>query len=126
MATLTIRNLPDEVRDRIRREAAEHGRSMEAEVRRTLSEHYRHRLSAEQISKMLDELNAKIPPLPADAKMDRTETFLASKRIDLLFEEGHITLPEKRDWEKRIDHYAVSLPEVQAFFEEKWPWTPKS
>jgi len=33
MATLTIRNLPDEVRDRLRVRAAENGRSMEAEAR---------------------------------------------------------------------------------------------
>jgi plasmid stability protein len=36
MATLTIRNLPDEVRDRLRVAAAKHGRSMEAEARATL------------------------------------------------------------------------------------------
>jgi plasmid stability protein len=126
MATLTIRNLPDDLRDRIRREAAEHGRSMEAEVRLTLSERYRRKPSPKEISKLIADLHAKIPPLPVGAKMDRTETFLAGKRIDLLFEEGLITLPEKRRWEDRIDRYAVSLPEVQAFFEEKWPWTPKS
>ena len=33
MATLTIRNLPDDVRDRLRLRAAAHGRSMEAEAR---------------------------------------------------------------------------------------------
>ncbi len=33
MATLTIRNLPDEVRDKLRVRAAENGRSMEAEAR---------------------------------------------------------------------------------------------
>lgn len=33
MATLTIRNLPDDVRDRLRMRAAAHGRSMEAEAR---------------------------------------------------------------------------------------------
>lgn len=33
MATLTIRNLPDEVRDRLRVRAAQKGRSMEAEAR---------------------------------------------------------------------------------------------
>jgi len=126
MATLTIRNLPDEVRDRIRREAAEHGRSMEEEARQALALRYRPRPSPREVSKMLDALNAKVPPLPADAKMDRTDSFLASKRIDALFEEGLISLPEKRAWEERIDRFSVSLHEVQAFFEEKWPWTPKS
>lgn len=36
MATLTIRNLPDEVRQRLRMRAARAGRSMEAEVRAIL------------------------------------------------------------------------------------------
>ncbi len=45
MATLTIRNLPDEVRDRIRREAAERGHSMEEEARQALAVRYRPKLS---------------------------------------------------------------------------------
>lgn len=38
MATLTIRGLDDETRDRLRVRAAEHGRSMEAEARSILAE----------------------------------------------------------------------------------------
>lgn len=38
VATLTIRNLPDDVRDRLRLRAAQNGRSMEAEVRQVLAE----------------------------------------------------------------------------------------
>ena len=37
MAVLTIRNLPEEVRDRLRLRAAKAGRSMEAEVREILA-----------------------------------------------------------------------------------------
>lgn len=37
MATLTIRNLSDEVRNRLRVRAARHGRSMEAEAREVLA-----------------------------------------------------------------------------------------
>jgi plasmid stability protein len=40
MATLTIRNLPDEVRNRLRMAAAERGRSMEAEARAALTERF--------------------------------------------------------------------------------------
>lgn len=40
MATLTIRNLPDEVRDKLRVRAAENGRSMEAEARQALVQAY--------------------------------------------------------------------------------------
>lgn len=36
MAVLTIRNLPEEVRERLRRRAAQAGHSMEAEVRAIL------------------------------------------------------------------------------------------
>lgn len=38
MASVTVRNLPDEVRERLRRRAARAGRSMEAEIRRILVE----------------------------------------------------------------------------------------
>ena len=41
MATLTIRNLPDEVRDRLRVRAARNGRSMEAEAREALKQLYK-------------------------------------------------------------------------------------
>jgi plasmid stability protein len=37
VATLTVRDVPDEVRDKLRIRAAENGRSMEAEVREVLS-----------------------------------------------------------------------------------------
>lgn len=37
MAVVTIRNLDDEVRDKLRVRAAKHGRSMEAEVRAILT-----------------------------------------------------------------------------------------
>lgn len=37
MAVLNIRNLPEEIRDRLRVRAARHGRSMEAEARAILA-----------------------------------------------------------------------------------------
>jgi plasmid stability protein len=37
MATITVRNLTDEVQQRLKRRAAEHGRSMEAEARAILT-----------------------------------------------------------------------------------------
>ena len=126
MATITIRNLPDEVRDRMRVEAAKKGHSMEEEARQYLSQGYRPRLSPDEARKKLDELSAKLPPLPAGAKMDGTDAFLAGKRIDLLFEEGLIPLSEKNAWDARIERYDVSLADVQAFFDRLWPWTTKS
>lgn len=37
MATITVRNLDDEVQRRLKRQAADHGRSMEAEARAILT-----------------------------------------------------------------------------------------
>lgn len=42
MADVSIRNLDDDVRDRLRRRAAGNGRSMEAEIRAILTEAVRH------------------------------------------------------------------------------------
>jgi plasmid stability protein len=123
MATLTIRNLADDVRDRMRVEAAKNGRSMEEEARQFLSQGYAPKLSLEELRKKLDTLAVDDLPLPPDAKMDRTDAFLATKRIDLLFDEGLIPLAEKNAWNERIDRYAVSLAEVQSFFDKMWPWS---
>jgi antitoxin FitA len=38
MASITVRNLDDEVKKRLRKQAAEHGHSLEAEARRILRE----------------------------------------------------------------------------------------
>jgi plasmid stability protein len=52
MATLTIRNLPDEVADRLRQLASRNGYSMEEQVRRLLTERVMDRASAlEQIER---------------------------------------------------------------------------
>lgn len=64
MAVLTIRNLPDEVRDRLRLRAAQSGRSMEAEVRDILA-----RASLEpQETTDPDELQGWVDRLYADRK----------------------------------------------------------
>ncbi|HVT23713.1 MAG TPA: hypothetical protein VHD95_03730 [Rhizomicrobium sp.] len=124
MATLTIRNLPNEIRDALRREAAMHNRSMEEEARQTLASRYRPRLSPEEVMKRIAEFNAEHPH-PADAKMSASESVIASKRIDALYEEGLISLEEKRAWDSRIDAYSVRLDEVEEFFRKTWPWYPK-
>ena len=126
MQTLTIRNLPDEVHDALRREAAQHRRSMEEEGRRALAERYTSKMSPEELKAAITKLKTQFPPLPASAKMDTTDAFIAARRIDLLHEEGLIPITEKLSWDERIDRFEVSLPEVQAFFEKMWPWTPSA
>ena len=48
MAQLVVRNLPDDVKERLKRRAERHGHSLEAEVRRVLAE------------------VPELPPLPVD------------------------------------------------------------
>lgn len=118
MATLTIRNLPDEVRDRIRREAAQHGRSMEEEARTFLTQRYAPKVPMEEILKRLDQLNAKYPPRP-DAKMLASEMLIADRRIEALFEAELISREEKIAWHDKIDRDEVSLDDVEKFAAEK-------
>jgi hypothetical protein len=58
MAALTIRNLPDDVRDELRVRAAKNGRSMEAEVRAILEAACAQpaKLSLGEVQKWVDQL----------------------------------------------------------------------
>lgn len=65
MASLTIRNLPDDVRERLRLRAARAGRSMEAEIRAILTEASlaeSRRESAEALQAWVDKLYGKRKP----------------------------------------------------------------
>ncbi|MGH8161166.1 MAG: FitA-like ribbon-helix-helix domain-containing protein [Gammaproteobacteria bacterium] len=65
MAVLTVRNLPDEVRDRLRQRAARAGHSMEAEVRDILvraSVEPERRRSAEALRDWVKEHYGPNPP----------------------------------------------------------------
>ena len=65
MASLTIRNLPDDVRARLRLRAARSGRSMEAEIRAILTEASladSRRESAEALQAWVDKAYGKRKP----------------------------------------------------------------
>ncbi|HEX7070750.1 MAG TPA: Arc family DNA-binding protein [Rhodothermales bacterium] len=65
MASLTIRNLPDDVHERLRLRAARAGRSMEAEIRAILTEASlteSRRESAEALQAWVDKLYGKRKP----------------------------------------------------------------
>jgi plasmid stability protein len=72
MATITVRNLDEGVQQAIRARAAEHGRSMEAEVRAILTESTRSRgfltawLSAARATGPELTLPARTPPRELD------------------------------------------------------------
>ena len=79
MATLTIRNLPDEIYDRLRTRAARNKRSMEAEARDIVSAAVRPtpESSAEAVRRM-QELVARLPKETRDNFT--VDNFLAERR----------------------------------------------
>jgi plasmid stability protein len=82
MATLTIRNLPDDVRDRLRVRAAKNGRSMEAEARTVLTEAVSDEvrpLSLEEVKKRVRTVQKAFRPYkqPGESVVDE---FLAERR----------------------------------------------
>jgi plasmid stability protein len=58
MATLTIRNVPESVADRLKEVAAQQGRSMEEEVRLLLQERY---VKKEEILRRIEERWRDLP-----------------------------------------------------------------
>ena len=78
MATLTIRNLPQEVYDRLRIRAAENKRSMEAEARELMYKALRPKLTPEEALRNLQARMAGIPP-EAQEKAS-VDSFLAERR----------------------------------------------
>jgi plasmid stability protein len=92
MATLNIRNLPDQVHRRLRVRAAEHGRSMEAEARAILTAACapgeRPRLSREQILAKAKDLQAFIDKLYGGNKPKNVvDEFIAERRREAAREE---------------------------------------
>lgn len=64
MATITVRNLDPDVQQRLRRRAAEHGRSMEAEARAILSAAVADASLAADWLRMTESLRGDPLPLP--------------------------------------------------------------
>jgi plasmid stability protein len=74
MAVMTIRGLDDDVRDKLRIRAAQHGRSMEAEVRAILTEAVESPVerslidALQQMREALAGLELVTPPRTSDAR----------------------------------------------------------
>ena len=84
MATLTIRNVPDETHQALRMRAARNGRSVEEEVRRILAEHastesFRNPKSPEEIAAAVKQLQDQFAPM---RKMYSVDRFLAEKHAE--------------------------------------------
>jgi plasmid stability protein len=71
MATLTIRNLPDDVAEALRELAARNGRSMEEQVRRILTEQVMdRRLALAQIDELIAQQTRPTTPEEVDAGIE--------------------------------------------------------
>ena len=102
MATLTIRNVPDEVRDQLRTKAAKSGRSMEAEVRAILAAACAEpkRMSLAEVQKWVDDLYGDKKPTNA------VDELIAERREEARREEEEY----RRDRARRVgsDRRSVS------------------
>jgi plasmid stability protein len=93
MATLTIRNLSDDVHKSLRVRAAESGRSVEEEVRRILAQHvapradYRNRKTPEEIDAAVKRAQALFAPM---AKTYSVDQYLEEKRAEARRERAEI------------------------------------
>lgn len=63
MATVTIRNLDDEVVEKLKRRAKAGNRSLEAEIRRILSQSAS-QISREELIQLADRIRAMTPEVP--------------------------------------------------------------
>lgn len=131
MATLTIRNLPDSVRDALRVKAARNGRSMEAEARalieaavtaRGVSDNAAAGFEAEPAPKSF--VGAwKTDILPDGRRIPEgrllSEDFIASRRLEAARESELITAEEWADLEAKLDAFEIDLPWVEAYLAKK-------
>jgi plasmid stability protein len=123
MATLTIRNLPDEVHDALRRQAAEHRRSMEAEAREVLQAG----VARKPVEAERKQAIAQLQAMAAEARAKRGEPegwsgvdeFLAEKHLEGAWENGRVTNEERQMWLARLERFEIWPSELEAFVAER-------
>lgn len=117
MATLTIRNLPDELHDALRRRAAENRRSMEAEVRSVIQAAVAPRPTDEQRAQALQRLQSMRPLFqrPFPAGWSQLEEDLADGHLEGAWENGFVSDDERQTWARRLERFEVWPADVEAF-----------
>ena len=144
MATLTIRNLPDQVHDALRLRAAEGRRSVEAEVRAILTEavvgdalddrtphqgvaeaatEYAPRPSARDKARAIRSLQTMAAKVAAGkpAGWSIVDEFLAEKHLDAAWEDGRVSSEERLQWRARLERYEVQPAELETFVASRTP-----
>lgn len=117
MATLTIRNLPEEARDALRRQAADNRRSMEAEARALICAGVRRAPDAAKraaaiarLQAMGDKLKKRLPE-----GWSVVDEFLAEKHLEGAWENGLVSDDERAAWRERLGRYEIQPAELEAF-----------
>ena len=117
MATLTIRNLPTEVHDALRRRAADNRRSMEAEAREVLAASVDRRPTPEESRRVLEAFWATSPPKRTGEPegWSGVDEFLAEKHLEAAWENGAVTSEERNAWLDRLERFEIQPDELEAF-----------
>jgi plasmid stability protein len=105
MATLTIRNLPDKVRDRLRIAAAKRGRSMEAEARAVLSEVFG---SSEELDFDVEAVTQEVQAAFAPYRLNEgsaADELIAERRIEAWQETLEALLDLSRDDKRHLRRF---------------------
>jgi len=121
MATLTVRNLPDDVHDALRRRAAEHRRSVEAEVRDLLSQAVGDPTREERKAKALVALRGLEPVVRRNepAGWSGVDEFLAEKHLEAAFEAEQISAEERRAWLGKLERFEAWPAEIESFLDAR-------
>jgi plasmid stability protein len=117
MATLTIRNLPDDVHNALRRQAAEHRRSMEAEAREVLRTGVARKPTEAERKQAVAELQA----MGAEIKnrlpegWSLVDELIAERRLEAAWESGRVTSDERSDQLTRLHRHEIWPKDVESF-----------
>ena len=114
---MTIRNLPTEVHDALRRRAADNRRSMEAEAREVLAASVDRRPTPEESRRVLEAFWAMSPPKrPGEPEgWSGVDEFLAEKHLEAAWENGAVTSEERNAWLDRLERFEIQPDELEAF-----------
>src|SRR5258707_14878738 len=121
MATLTIRNLPEDVHDALRRQGAEHRRSMGAEAREVLQANVVRRPTQAERKRAIASLQA----MGAEMKKGLPEgwsvadEFLAEKHLNGAWEAGRVSDEERRSWLEQLERFEIWPAELEALIAER-------
>lgn len=101
MATLTIRNLDDDLMENLKKQAKRNGRSVEAEVRRILQQNVHPKLSPEAFQELARQIRAMSPRNHGPDAAELIREGRSVRTAALLEEDPETFDPYEPDFKKR-------------------------